>query len=133
MKTLTYLILSIGLFAFSCKEETSSNEPCITGKIVGQKCDVFALQLDQKLLGATDWTKKDLLTGDIIATYPNVIGLINLPAEFRLDNKIIFVTLREPTVAESQISCYLDMPNPPAPYYVVLSANETKCPETNNQ
>ena len=130
MKTLSYLILSIGLFAFSCKEEASSNEPCVTGKIVGQKCDVFALQLDQKLLGATDWTKKDLTTGDIIATYPNVIGLINLPAEFRFINKIIFVTLRKPTTEESNTPCYADLPGPPEPFYVVLSANDTKCPET---
>ena len=130
MKTLSCLILSIGLFAFSCKDETPPNEQCISGKIVGQKCDVFALQLDQKLLGAIDWTKKDLTTGDIIATHPNVIGLINLPAEFRLDNKIIFVTLRKPTTEESNTPCYADLPGPPEPFYVVLSANDTKCPET---
>ena len=130
MKTLSCLTLSIGLFAFSCKDEIPPNEQCISGKIVGQKCDVFALQLDQKLMGAIDWTKKDLTTGDIIATHPNVIGLINLPAEFRLDNKIIFVTLRKPTTEESNTPCYADLPGPPEPFYVVLSANDTKCPET---
>ena len=133
MKTLSYFILSIGLFAFSCTEEVSSNEPCITGKIVGQKCDVFALQLDRKLLGATDWEKQDPMTSEIVATYPNVIGLIDLPQEFRVEGKVLFVTLREPTAKERQISCYANMPGPPAPYYVVLAASETKCTETNNQ
>ena len=131
MKTLTLLALSVYLFSYSCKEEVSNNQQCISGKIIGEKCEIFALQLDQKLMGASDWTKKDPKTGDILATYKNVIGLINLPIELRVVDKIIFVTLREPTVAEKQISCYADMPNPPAPYYIVLSASETKCSENN--
>lgn len=129
MKTLSYLILSIGLFAFSCKEEVSSNESCITGKIVGQKCDVFALQLDQTVLGATEWQKWEP-TGNGTQSFTNVIGLINLPKEFKIEGKILFVSLRKPTTEESNIPCYADLPNPPEPFYVVLSANVTKCPDT---
>ncbi|MCE2733869.1 MAG: hypothetical protein LW821_10930 [Flammeovirgaceae bacterium] len=130
MKNIVLLIVSIFIFAFSCENDVTSNQHCISGKIVGQKCDVYALQLDQKILGATEWTKKDLVTGEIEATYPNVIGLINLPDEFRADDKIVFVTFREPTTDERNISCYTDMPPPPSPYYIVLSASETKCNET---
>jgi hypothetical protein len=131
MKVLFFsiLVLSVCLFSYGCKEDVSKDKQCITGKIVGQKCEIFALQLGQETMGASDWIKKDPKTGDIIATYKNVIGLINLPIEFRVDDKVIFVTLREPIPAENQISCYADMPNPPAPHYIVLSASETKCSE----
>jgi hypothetical protein len=127
MKTIMRIGLSIGLFAFSCERDGVSNEKCVSGKIVGQKCDVYALQLDQKILGSTEWSKKNLTTGEIEATYSNVIGLINLPQEYRQDGNILFVTLREPTEEESNVPCYADMPNPPSPYYVIISVSETKC------
>jgi hypothetical protein len=127
MKTIMLIGLSIAFFAFSCERDRVPNEQCVSGKIVGQKCDVYALQLDQNILGATDWSKKNLTTGELEGTYSNVIGLINLPQEYRQDGNILFVTLRVPTKGESNVPCYADMPNPPSPYYVVLSVSKTKC------
>lgn len=129
MKTLCVLILSIGLFAFSCEDGNLSSQQCISGKIVGQKCDIFALQLDQTVLGATEWQKWEP-TGNVTQSFTNVIGLINLPEEFKIEGKILFVSLRKPTTEESNIPCYTDLPGPPEPFYVVLSANNVKCPET---
>lgn len=132
MKTIRKILFLCGIFlvtGFSCSDKTPLSDQCISGKIVGQKCNVFALQLDQKVLGATDWQKRTP-NGDIIS-YDNVIGLINLPDEFRLENKRLFVTLRKLTIEEeNNIPCYHDWPGPPRPSYDVLSANDTKCPET---
>lgn len=128
MKILAILALCIGLFAFSCEDKVPKNT-CISGKIVGQKCDVFALQLDEEILGATEWQKWEP-SGKVTEKFSNVIGLINLPEEFRIEGRILFVSLRKPTKEESNIPCYLDLPGPPAPFYVVINANETNCSET---
>lgn len=105
---------------------------CVSGKIVGQKCDVFALQLDQEILGATEWEEYEPSGNSVGRTLSNVIGLINLPEEFRIEGKILFVSLRKPTTEENNISCYLDLPGPPRPFYVVINANETKCNDSDN-
>jgi len=129
MKTIALLSISTLIFAFSCENDVTSSQQCISGKIVGQKCDIYALQLNQNILGATEWTKKNLVTGEIETTYSNVIGLLNLPEENKENDQIIFVTLREPTTEEKNISCYADMPPPPSPFYMVISASKTKCDE----
>lgn len=130
MKKILIFILNFGLFAFSCEDQSSINDLCIFGKIVGEKCNVVAFQLDEKILGATEWTEKDLATGESGSTYSNVIGLINLSEEFRHDGKTLFVTVRKPTNEESIVPCYHDLPVPPSPYYIVLSVSENKCSET---
>lgn len=130
MKIIALLSLSFFIFAFSCENDVTSNQKCVSGKIVGQKCDIYALQLNQNILGATEWSKKNLVTGEIEATYSNVIGLLNLPEEYRENDLTIFVTLREPTTEEKKISCYADMPPPPSPFYMVIYASKTKCNET---
>lgn len=130
MKTLCVLILSIGLFAFSCEDGNLSSQHCISGKIVGQKCDVYAFQLDQPALGATSWQKRTL-NGDIVS-YDNVIGLLNVPEELRIEDKILFITIRKAMDGENNVPCYHDLPGPPEPLYITLSANDTKCPESEN-
>ena len=130
MKKLTLLSLSIFMLAFSCENDGTPSSQCISGKIVGQKCDIYALQLAEKILNATEWSKKNLITGEIEATYPNVIGLLNLPEEYKVDGQTVFITLREPTKEEKQISCYADMPPPPSPLYFVISANKLECVST---
>ena len=127
MKTIALLCLSFFVFAFGSENNVATSQQCISGKIVGQKCDIYALQLNKKILGATEWTKKNLVTGEIDATYSNVIGLLNLPEEHRGHDQVIFVTLREPTIEEKNVSCYADMPPPPSPFYVVISASKIKC------
>lgn len=122
-----FFILFPGFFVSSCDEHEHAiiNTECISGKIVGQKCDVYALQLDEKELGATDWTKKNLVSGEIERTFSNVIGLIELPEEFRFEGKTIFVIVEE--YKNESVPCYLDLPGPPSPYYTVISASESPC------
>ncbi|MBX2916695.1 MAG: hypothetical protein KF856_15605 [Cyclobacteriaceae bacterium] len=130
MKIFTRLVLVILTLGFGCGSDGAPDHPCISGKIVGQKCGIYALQLNEAKLNATQWSKKNLITGEIEGVYSNVIGLINLPEENRVEGQIVFVELREPTNEEKTISCYADMPSIPSPLYIVLFASNSKCKET---
>lgn len=58
----------------------------------------------------------------------NVIGLSNLPEDLQQDGIRVFVRLRKATEEERVIPCYTDMPPPPGPVYIVLAADNLKCP-----
>ncbi|MDQ2657273.1 MAG: hypothetical protein M3Y60_07615 [Bacteroidota bacterium] len=126
MKILAILGLCITLFFSSCKEQVSAEKQCVRGRIVGQKCDVFALQLDEAILGAREWNKWDP-SGNPTETFSHVVGLINLQQEFRVEGRTVFVFLRKPINDESDIPCFLDIPNPPMPYYIVIKASDRNC------
>ncbi len=140
MKKLVLLALSLGLLAFGCKDpvnkapvtEAPLGKDCIKGRIVGQKCGDYAFQIidsNQTFIHPADW-EKATLTG--VTLYHNIIGLINLPVEFRVEDKVLFLTVLEPTEAENKYPpCYLDLPVPPGPLYVVTYASEIKCSENN--
>ncbi len=104
---------------------------CVSGVIVGQKCEDYALKVDKKgQLGAKDWEKRTDKPGggSDYTTYSNVIGLLELPEAYRREGLKVFVKLRKPTKEESIVPCYTDMPNPPDPVYIVLIADSTSCP-----
>jgi len=129
MLSLSFFISLVNLFTGCTRKEVDMG--CVSGVIVGQKCDSYALKLDQKgLLGAKDWQKKtDNEDGsNDLTDYENVIGLLHLPEPFRREGLRVFVKLRNPTEEESVVPCYLDMPNPPEPAYVVLAADSLACP-----
>lgn len=121
-----YCIVTVG-----CRDKTEVGLDCVSGVIVGQKCNDYALKLDKKgVLGATDWQKK-VVNGNgetEYMDYENVIGLLNLPEAYRQEGVRLFVKLRNPTEEESIVPCYLDMPNPPKPVYVVVAVDRVKCP-----
>jgi hypothetical protein len=123
MKTFAILIGCL-LLCVGCEDDQSSGRDCIQGTIVGQKCGVFALQVSEWVMGAREWL------GDGAAeSFSNVIGLVDLPPEYRVEGKILFVSLREPTNEESTVPCYHDLPGPPEPLYVVLHVSESSCGE----
>ncbi|MEC7754026.1 MAG: hypothetical protein VYB44_08350 [Bacteroidota bacterium] len=124
------ILMQIFLF-LGCGSEDPSDQ-CIYGRIVGQKCEVYALQLDSNSLGSTQWKKMNQTTGEIEATYENVIGLLDLPENFKEEGKLIYVTLRAPSGEEGNVPCYADMPGPPSPLFVVVSASESVCDKTQN-
>ncbi len=129
---LVNLSLFAGLLLTGCVSDGLTGETaCVTGVIVGQKCNDYALKLDRKgLLGAKDWQKKTFKEDgpSMLTDYKNVIGLLDLPEPYRRDGLRIFVKLRNPTEQESLVPCYLDMPNPPEPVYIVLAADTLTCP-----
>lgn len=126
------LSLFILLISGGCKKESEITMDCLSGVIVGRKCNDYAFKLDKKgALGATDWQKK-VDSGDgktEYIDYKNVIGLLNLPEAYRQEGLRLFVKVRKPTEEESVVPCYLDMPNPPKPVYVVVAVDAAKCPE----
>lgn len=103
---------------------------CTKGKIVGEKCGIYALQIiltRQDFLKPQDWGQKPS-TGGEVTIYKNVIGLINLPDSLKSESKILFMTIRQPTEDENKFPpCYLDIPGPPEPFYVITYVNESKC------
>lgn len=133
MKSSTIHNILIFLFSsilINCSDNSLKEVECLKGKIVGQKCNVFAFQLESNKLNATEWIKKDQSTGDIIGIYQNVIGLIELPIDFQVEGKEFFVTVRKSTQDEAVVSCYHDLPGPPNPIFVVTSASDKFCSET---
>lgn len=128
------VILILGCFTSlltsSCRDKKEVGLDCVSGVIVGQKCNAYAFKLDKKgALGATDWQKK--INGQTeYEDYKNVIGLLDLPEAYRQEGLRLFVKLRNPTEEESVLPCYADMPNPPKPVYVVLAVDNVKCPVT---
>ena len=143
MKTLILLSFSLCILAFSCKDSVNEtpkppitdvplSKNCTKGKIVGQKCNIYALQVigtNQKIISATDW-EKITLTGETIL-YHNIIGLVDLPDTFKVEDKVLFLTLREPTPSENFVPCWTDLPPPPTARYVVIYVSELKCSESN--
>jgi hypothetical protein len=132
MKSSTIHNILIFLFSsilINCSDNSLKEEECLKGKIVGQKCDVFAFQLESNKLNAAEWIKKDQASGDIIDIYQNVIGLIEIPKDFQVEGKEFFVTVRRPTQDEALVSCYHDLPGPPNPLFVVTSASDKLCSE----
>ncbi len=103
---------------------------CVSGLIVGNKCGVYALKLDKRhTIPSRTWPKPVNEDGQkVYQDIDNVIGLSNLPEDLQQDGIRVFVRLRKATEEESVIPCYTDMPPPPAPVYIVLAANNSKCP-----
>ncbi len=128
MKRNSLIFLAL-IFLLGCESDRHWKKHCVTGKIVGQKCDVYALQLNLPILGAQKWTKENQATGEIEGTYDNVIGLRNLPEEFQNEGTVLFVTLRIRTPTDEPLDCYTDMPGPPAPMYEVEAASTETCLE----
>lgn len=126
MKKGFFLLLTMGIFTFCSEEQVSLDPECVYGEIVGQKCNVFALQLGSEGLGATDWPRKDLLTGEIEGAFPNVIGLVDLPEEFSVVGKKLYLSIEE-LEDDYVVPCWADMPPPPSPYFNVLFASESGC------
>lgn len=62
----------------------------------------------------------------------NVIGILNLPEDLQQDGNRVFLRLRKATEEESVVPCYTDIPPPPTPVYVVLKADNLKCPSDSN-
>lgn len=121
----------IVMLTIACRDKMEVGLDCVSGVIVGQKCSDYALKLDKKgALGAADWQKKiNKANGETeYISYENVIGLLNLPEEYRQEGLRLFVKLRSPTEEESVVPCYLDMPNPPKPVYVVVAVDSVRCP-----
>ena len=129
MKKVAIVPLCIVLFAYTCEDNPPADGNCVRGTIVGERCGVFALQVEKGILGATDWQGPPDAEG-VAKIHKNVIGLIGLPEVSGLQGKVLFVSLRNPTDEDSAIPCYLHMPSPPAPHYVVLHASEVNCNET---
>lgn len=130
---LPLLFLTPCLFTACSSSEVNAEDSleCVSGVIVGQKCEDYALRVDQKgQLGAKDWVKRTDKPGggSDYATYDNVIGLLELPEAYRREGLKVFVKLRKPTEEENIVPCYTDMPNPPDPVYIVLVADSTSCP-----
>lgn len=136
--------MSLILVIFSCDKSENENlkkvleqdlsANCTKGKIVGEKCGIYALQIistKQDFLKPQDWGQKPSTGGDV-TLYKNVIGLVNLPDSLKSETKILFMTLREPTVDENKFPpCYLDIPGPPEPFYVLTFASDIKCDDKN--
>lgn len=119
-------------FLFICiLSSCTQKEPyqkCVTGIIVGQKCNAYALQLDEDShLKGKIWSKKTFGEDGIrIETdYENVVGLMHLPEPYQREGIRLYVRLE---AQESFVPCYLDMPNPPDPAYVVLAVDSLACP-----
>lgn len=125
MRSISITVIALTLLAFRCDDQRGSRGLCITGKIVGQKCGVYALQLDSDTLGARDWERR-MPEGEN-KTYPRVVGLLGLPEEFTAEGQRIYVTLRKPTQEEASFFCTFDWPGPPEPHYFVVSATASPC------
>ena len=125
------VILNISLFLMTSCTSTEPNpegsSQLFTGTIIGEKCTVYAIQLDQKgALGAQTWQKKvwNALTNETDRTdFDNVVGLIGLPQEYAKEGTRIKVEIRKASQQEASVNCYLDLPNPPEPRYIVLNAS----------
>ncbi|ODS84824.1 MAG: hypothetical protein ABS46_02495 [Cytophagaceae bacterium SCN 52-12] len=127
-----FLRFVIGLLLVSgCSDPGATDSlECVSGLIVGNKCGVYALKLDKRH-NIPDKTWQKPLNKDGKKVYEdidNVIGLSNLPEDLQRDGIRVFVRLRKATEEESVIPCYTDMPPPPAPVYMVLAADDAKCP-----
>ncbi len=127
----TFLLLSLSslalLVGFGCdrKVPETANQ-CITGIIVDDKCGVYALQVKENNTGyANDWEGRDS-TGQLVR-YANVVGLLNLPANYRKPGTKIHVRVRQATAKEQEVPCYLDYPGPPSPMVYVLTASDKEC------
>lgn len=135
------MLSSFFLFLFlGCNNtiHVDSQTDCVSGTIVGEKCNVFALQLDRKnILDTQEWEKKTFINNGgeinerVISKYENVIGLFDLPDEYKKEGMQLYVRVRRASQEEddSRLACYLDMPNPPAPRYFVLAVDSLQCPK----
>lgn len=125
----------IGTFALfllfsACNDNiiVRDTEECISGIMVGEKCGVIGFKPDKKkALGAQVWEKETIGQQENIRI-DNVIGIIGLPAGFK-ENERIFLKLRKATEEEQlSLDCYLSLPGPPKPMYVVINQNSLNCP-----
>lgn len=106
---------------------------CVSGVIVGFKCEVAAIKLDSAYrLGKTSWSKDtlDSMGEDSLISKTGVIGLIGLPERYAKENRRIYLLLRKPSKEEDLVlDCYLESPVAPAPRYIVAKADSVSCPK----
>jgi hypothetical protein len=123
------------LFIGCTSDDPVESLDCVTGVLVGQKCNVFSLQLTQgQTIPSETWQKGVNKNGNIeYEPVDNVIGLLKLPDAYQKEGLKLFLSLRRATAEENDVPCYTDLPNPASPRYVVLAVDSLKCPVSLNK
>jgi len=128
---MSYRYFVFALTLLGCvNEDPAESLDCVTGIVVGEKCNVYALQLDKShKIPSETWQKAIDNNGDMkYQPVDQVVGLLELPAAYQREGMKLFVSLRKATAQESHVPCYTNLPEPPSPRYVVVAVDSLKCP-----